>query len=396
MKYNLVFKPIKVGKSYIKNRIVGSAISINHANNDGSISNEIISYYSNLAKNNVGLVVVGGASVSKEGKVTKNEIHIENTKKHINGLKKLSQSIKNYGAKAVLQICHVGAQGNPKLSGHRIVGPSKYISPDIGIECDVLKINEIKHIEKKYVDAVEIAEKTGFDFFELHMAHGYLLHEFLSPFTNKRKDAYGGSEKNRFRIIRNILENLKKKIDVSKIGIRISGDDYIATGLNISKQKNLIKLLDRYGVAYYTVTAGLYETAKFKYINMKNGNYWNYSEQLKKLTKKTVITQGGISSISEGEKLLLKKKGDLFGMAQALIADPEIVTKTINNNENLVYECLAHVKVGSCHRCRYLKQKDYNFSCVTPTSWQPKLVNSKSRTKDLNFWKKTIEKLKNS
>ena len=149
-------------------------------------------------------------------------------------------------------------------------------------------------------------------------------------------------------------------------------------------------------MAYYTVTAGLYETAKFKYINMKNGNYWNYSEQLKKLTKKTVITQGGISSISEGEKLLLKKKGDLFGMAQALIADPEIVTKTINNNENLVYECLAHVKVGSCHRCRYLKQKDYNFSCVTPTSWQPKLVNSKSRTKDLNFWKKTIEKLKNS
>ena len=86
-----------------------------------------------------------------------------------------------------MQICHVGAQGNPKLSGHRIVGPSKYISPDIGIECDVLKINEIKHIEKKYVDAVEIAEKTGFDFFELHMAHGYLLHEFLSPFTNKRK-----------------------------------------------------------------------------------------------------------------------------------------------------------------------------------------------------------------
>ena len=83
-------------------------------------------------------------------------------------------------------------------------------------------------------------------------------------------------------------------------------------------------------------------------------------------------------------------------MAQALIADPEIVTKTINNNENLVYECLAHVKVGSCHRCRYLKQKDYNFSCVTPTSWQPKLVNSKSRIKDLNFWKKTIEKLKNS
>ena len=394
MKYKLAFEPIKIGKQKIKNRIVSSAVSINQANIDGSISKNILSYYSNLAKNNIGLVVVGGASVSKEGKVTKNEIHLEKTEKNLSGLKKLSKGISHHGAKSSLQICHVGAQGNPKLSGQRIVGPSKYVSPDIGIECDVLKIDEIKEIEEKYLDAIEIAEQSGFDFFEIHMAHGYLLHEFLSPFTNKRTDKYGGSETNRLRIIKNIFEKIKKKIDMSKVGVRISGDDYISNGLNIKKQKNLIKLLDDYGISYYTVTAGLYETSKYKYINMKNGNYWNYSEQLKKITNNKVITQGGIGSIDQGENLLVKNKGDLFGMAQALIADPEIVTKSLDNKESTVFECLAHVKVGSCHRCRYLKQKNFNFSCVTPSSWQPKLDKSNSRMKDLKFWKKTIERIK--
>jgi 2,4-dienoyl-CoA reductase-like NADH-dependent reductase (Old Yellow Enzyme family) len=396
MNYKLAFDEIKVGNLLIKNRIVASAISINKANEDGSISENIIDYYTNLAKNNIGLVVVGGASVSNEGKVTKNEIHIKKTKAHTDGLKELSKSIKQFGTRAAIQICHVGAQGNPKLSGYRTVGPSKYISPDIGIECHELSIGEIKKIEDQYADAIQIVSDAGFDFFEIHIAHGYLLHEFISPYTNRRNDEYGGDEINRFRIIKNILEKIKMKVDMKKIGFRISGDDYIPNGLNIKKQENLIKMLDDYNISYYTVTAGLYETAKYKYINMENGNYWNYSQQLKKITKKIVITQGGISSIKQGEKLLLEKKGDLFGMAQALIADPEIITKTINNNENSVFECLAHIKVGSCHKCRYLKQKDLNFSCVTPSAWCPPKNKKYQKPKDIRFWKNMLNRIKNN
>ena len=395
MNYKLAFEPIKIGNKELKNRIISSALSINLANNDGSISKDILSYYKNLAKNSVGMIVVGGASVSDEGKVTKNEIHIGG-EKHLIGLKKLSNSIKKYGAASCIQICHVGAQGNPKLSGKRIVGPSKYKSPDIGVECDVLNLNEIKKIEKQYEQSIIKASNAGFDFLEIHMAHGYLLHEFLSEHTNKRKDKYGGSEENRFRIIKNIFQRIKKKVDMKKIGVRISGDDYVKKGVNIKKLKNLVKFLDNQGISYYTVTAGLYETSKQKYINMKNGNYWSYSKELKKITKNIVITQGGISSIEQGNKLLEDKKGDLFGMAQALIADPEIISKTLNNNEKEVFSCLAHVKVGSCHRCRYLKQKSLSFACVTPVAWQPSIKKITTRKKDVAFWNKTIEKLKNN
>ena len=392
MNYPKTFSRINLGDTELKNRIVSSAISINMAKDDGTVSKEVVSYYQNLAKNNVGLVVVGGGSISEEGKVTKNELHIGNDRAK-EGMKLLSKSIKNFDAKSCIQICHVGGQGNPKLSGNRIVGPSKYTSPDIGIECDELKIDEIKIIENQYLETVKRAIDSNFDFMEIHIAHGYLLHQFISEHTNKRNDEYGGSEEKRFLIIKNIFKKLSEQINMSKIGVRISGDDYVPKGMNMKKNIKLVKMLDEFGIAYYTVTAGLYETAKQKYINMKNGNYWNYSKELKKISKTPVIVQGGITSIKDGESLLKQKKGDLFGMAQALIADPELITKTLSAEESNIYECLAHIKVGSCHRCRYLKQKDYSFSCVTPSAWQT-FKGNKTRGKDIVFWKKMLSKLK--
>ena len=159
----------------------------------------------------------------------------------------------------------------------------------------------------------------------------------------------------------------------------------------------MVEYLDDNNFAFYTVTAGIYETAKQKYINMKKGTYWDYSYQLKQITKTPVVAQGNITSIEEGEKILAEKKGDLFGMCQALISDPQLVKKSFQNKKDSVYECLAHIKVGACHRCRYLKQKNLTFDCVTPAAWRPvnRLISEKERNKDLDFWKKTVERLRN-
>ena len=385
--------PIKLNDITIRNRTVSSPVSINMANTDGTVTKNIISYFSNLAANDLGMVTVGATSVSEEGGDTCNGMHA-GEKKHFNGLKKLCEGIKNNGAAATLQLFHVGAQGNTEYSKQRVVGPSKYIVPDIGIEAEILSIDEIKRIENDFIKAINQAYEAGYDFIELHLAHGYLLHEFFSPHTNKRKDEYGGSEENRFRIIKNILEPLDIKIK-NKLAARLTGDDFTPEGLNISKIKNLVKFLDENNFSYYTVTAGIYETAKQKYIKMKKGSYWDYSAELKKITKTPVIAQGNITSIEEGEKILSENKGDLFGMCQALIADPELVKKSFNKKADDVFRCLAHVKVGSCHRCRYLKQKNLTFDCVTPVAWRPidKLISDDERKKDLEFWKKTISKL---
>ena len=391
--FEITKSTIKLGDTLVKNRTVSSPVSINMANTDGTVTKNIISYFSNLAMNDVGMVTVGATSVSDEGGDTINGMHAGKPR-HFLGLKKLCGEIKKYGAAATLQLFHVGAQGNTNYSKKKVVGPSKYIVPDIGIEAKVLSLNEIKRIEDDFVKAINQAHEAGYDFIELHLAHGYLLHEFFSPHTNKRTDEYGGSEENRFRIIINILNKIDTKVK-KKLGARLTGDDFTELGLNILKIKNLVKILDENNFSYYTVTAGIYETAKQKYINMKKGSYWDYSAELKKITSTPVIAQGNIISIQEGEKILIDKKADLFGMCQALIADPKLVKKSFEGKANEVFNCLAHIKIGSCHRCRYLKQKNLTFDCVTPAAWRPidKVISDNERKKDLDFWKKTVERL---
>ena len=360
-KYNLSLSPIKLGNKLLKNKIVCSPVGINMSETDGRITNKEIDYFENLSKNNLGMIIVGNATVSNMGKGTLNEIVIGKPF-HLPQLKKLANTIKQYDTVACIQIAHKGAQGNSKYTGERVVGPSKYIVPDIGIEAEVLTIDEIKEIEDEYVNAIVQADEAGFDFIEIMAAHGYLMHQFLSEHTNKREDEYGGSETNRLRFLKNIIEKVKNKVDTSKLAAKITGNDFLPKGLNFKKIGFLVDMLDSYKFAYYQVTAGIYETAKQKYIHMKKGAYWEYAKELKKLTKTPVMAQGGITSLEEGEKILLNKQGDFWGMAQALIADPQLVTKSIKNQEEKIYKCLAHIKVGSCHRCRYLKQKDLDFA----------------------------------
>ena len=397
-KYKLSLSPIKLGKTILKNKIVNTPTGINMSQKNGVITDTEIDYFSNLSKNNIGMVIVGNATVSNVGKGAPNEIVIGKPI-HFNQLKKLANKIKDNGSVACIQIAHKGAQGNTKYTGERVVGPSKYIVPDIGIEAEVLTIDEIKNIENEYVNAIIQSDKAGFDFIEIMAAHGYLMHQFLSEHTNKREDEYGGSENNRLRFLRNILEKVKNKIDTSKLSAKVTGNDFLPKGLNFKKIGFLINLLDEYKFAYYQVTAGIYETAKQKYIHMKKGAYWEYAKELKKLTKTPVMAQGGITSLEEGENILKNKQGDFWGMAQALIADPQIVTKTIDNKEDEIYNCLAHLKIGSCHRCRYLKQKNLDFACVTPGSWTPDLtnkINLSKRNKDIDSWKKIIKSIRST
>ncbi len=389
--FNQSLSPIKLGNITLKNRIVCSPISLNMSETNGVITDNLISFFSNIAKNNLGMVIVGNACVSNIGKGAANEIVI-GKKIHLKQLSKLAKSIKKNGTVACLQIAHMGAQGNTHYTGERVVGPSSYIVPDIGIEAEVLTIEEIKQIEDEYVDGIVQADAAGFDLIEIMTAHGYLIHQFLSEHTNKREDEYGGSEKNRLRFLKNILDKVKKKVDTSRFAAKVTGNDFLPKGLDFKKIKFLIDMLDNYNFAYYQVTAGIYETAKQKYIQMKKGSYWDYAQQLKKLTKTPVMAQGSITSMEEGENILKKKQGDFWGMGQALIADPQIITKTLNNQEDEVYKCLAHLKVGSCHRCRYLKQKDKSFDCVTPGSWR-RIGEPSKRKKDLQFWNTMLSKL---
>ncbi len=380
-------KKILSGKIF-KNRIISSPISINLSKN-GYVTKENISFFSNLAKSGVAMVTIGAAGVSKQASDTLNGM-IVGEKKYFKKLKKLSNSIKKNKALVSLQLFHVGAQGNPTHTKQKIIGPSKYYFKEINNHARALTKNEIYKIKNDFVNAIIQAYNSNFDFIELHLAHGYLLHEFISSHFNKRKDNYGGKFENRLRLINEILNEAYALNPVlkGKIGFRISANDYVEKGLNIIRATKLVKHLEQFEPAYFVVTAGLYETAKFKYIDMKNGEYWNYAKKIKKITSVPVIAQGGITDLYTGNNLLKKKFGDFIGLAQSLIADPDLIKKTLSEKEDEIIPCIAHIKVGACHRCRYIKQKKQVFSCITPTSWKPgsRLLKKDEIKKDLKIW----------
>jgi 2,4-dienoyl-CoA reductase-like NADH-dependent reductase (Old Yellow Enzyme family) len=389
-KLKFLFKSKKIGKVFFKNKIISSPISINMAK-DGLVTKNIIDFFSNLAKSGVGMVTVGATAISKQGNDTLKGM-MSGKKIYFNGLKLLSNSIKKNGSVSSIQLYHVGSQGNPIHSNHETVGPSEYHFKKIGVRSRALKIEEIIRIEKEFSDAIIQCYKSNFDFIELHLAHGYLLHEFLSGYFNKRRDNYGITFKNRFKIIKNILEQvyqLEPRLK-GRIGFRLSANDYVKTGFNLRTVKQLVKNLDKFNPAYYVITAGLYETAKNKYQDMKLGKYWEYAKEIKKITKTNIIAQGGLTNLYLAEDLIKNNCADFVGFAQSLIADPNLIKKTIRGEEEKIIPCIAHLKVGSCHRCRYLKQKDNTFSCITPTSWKPSadIVSKKNIKKDLLIWEK--------
>ena len=200
-KYPRSLSEIKLLDIKIKNRILSSPRNINSADLEGNVSDKTINYFENMAKNNLGIVTIGGTAVNPQGRNTVNEMWV-GKESHLTGLTKLSTAIKKHGAKATLQLSHVGPQGNTIYNDQEVVGSSEYTVPDIKIKARSLEIHEIEKIEDDFANAAIFGWKAGFDFIELHLAHGYLIHSFLSEYLNKRDDKYGGSEENRFRIVR--------------------------------------------------------------------------------------------------------------------------------------------------------------------------------------------------
>jgi len=361
-----VMTPLDIAGVTAKNRLVCSPMSTNMADSDGGISSDLLHFYGTMARSGVGFVTIGGTSVSKEGACSAHGTHIG--PKALNGrLSKLASVISEEGAVSSLQIMHVGAQGNTRYTGEPVLGPSPYVEPNIGIEATPLSLEEIHRIEREFVDAVFIALDCGFDFVELHLAHGYLLHEFAAPYFNKRTDEYGGPTENRLRILQNILDGIAARdaAALNRVGARLSGNDFIEGGLTMETNRPLVEMFNDYGTAYWVISAGIYETSPKKYEAMRRGDYWRYAEELKAMTRAPVVAQGGIRSLRDGGHIINAGQSDMVGMAQALLSDPMILHKTLAGDEDKVDPCIE------CGRCRYLRRTDLTFDCLVENGYHP-------------------------
>lgn len=370
--YPSVFNTIDIGKINLKNRIVFPAFHTNYANADGTVSDKLIDFYNAIAQGGCALIFTGTAVVSSDSIAFDRVMRIDNDN-CIQGLSDIFSEIERNGAVPAVQLIHYGRQALNAVTGHDLIAPSAIPCPlmsqfDPNYHVREMTLADIERVRNDFIDATVRAADAGVKVVEIHAAHGYLLNEFLSPYSNHRKDDYGGSVENRARLIIEILEGIRLKLG-SKIAIcvRVSGDEYVDGGLKPSDYKEIIPMFERAGMDMLNVSVGVYESAE-KIIpapDLGVAPYVDIAAKLKQYATVPVCTVGSILSLNTAESILSSGKADLVAIGRAQVADYELVNKSLAGRENDIRQCTQ------CGRCISANTGDPEMYCVVNPSIKP-------------------------
>lgn len=344
--FPVLFSPCMIGNVKIKNRICKAPQTSGLSNLDGSVSPRLIRYYEDLANGNVGMIIVEYAYIDNlYSKSASNQLAI-NDDEYIVGLGWLADTIKNLGSVPCIQIEHCGRQrflGPPMGSASPIPWPLMYERYGSAAIPEELSIKEIDAIVEAFGQATLRAKKAGFQVVEIHGAHGYLITNFLSPFTNKRSDWYGGSRENRFRFLEQVFKCCKSYVGEDfPVIVRLSGTDYEPEGMTIDDTIYYSKRLEELGCAAIDVSGGDHHTMVHQVTPMqlsKGHNVWA-AETIKKEVSIPVFATGSITLPEYAEEILEAGKGDFVSLGRPLFADPFWAKKAYEGRPEDIVPCI--------------------------------------------------------
>jgi 2,4-dienoyl-CoA reductase-like NADH-dependent reductase (Old Yellow Enzyme family)/thioredoxin reductase len=288
------------------------------------------------------LIDVEFAYVHPAGKVFEHMLGIYDGKL-IPGLRKLTDSVHQGGAKIMIQIAHGGRRGHSDITGITPVAPSPI--PRLNGETPrELSPAEIEDLIQAFILAAGRAKKAGFDGVMIHMAHAYLLQQFLSPFSNVRTDRYGGDLEGRARFPLEIVKGVRKELgDDYPLTCRLCGDEFLKGGFDLAQSIQVAKMLEANGVNAIEVSAGAHETGQVitapPYYPM--GFLSPLSEGIKKAVGIPVGIVGRIHTPEVAEQLLEQGKADLIAVGRGLIADPEWPKKAQEGRPETIRPCIS-------------------------------------------------------
>lgn len=345
MKYQKLFSKGKIGNLELKNRIVMPAMGTSLASSTGEASAEIIRYYEERAKGGCGLIITEITRVDEEtGVGTMNQLSVTDLK-HVVQLERLARTVHKYDTKIFLQLHHPGRQSHAQLiGGKQLVAPS-------AIPCKVCKeepremtTEEVEAMVKNFVKGAKIAQTAGIDGVELHGAHGYLICQFLSPYTNKRTDKYGGSFEGRMRFVTEIIYGIKNICGPDfPISVRIDGDEFVQGGITLEDAVKSAVYLESIGVHAINVSSGNYESGYtiIEPIAFEEGWKKHLAKTIKEAVKIPVIAVNNIKLPNTAEALLEEGVMDFAGVARAQLADPEWSLKAMEGRDEDIRPCIS-------------------------------------------------------
>ena len=336
-----LFEPIKINDLELKNRIYMPAMHMNMAVNF-EVTDQLIDFYAERARGGVGVITVGYATVDEySGNSTNIGAHKD---EFIPGLKRLAQAIQENGSRAVVQINHAGRYNfSFFLDGKQAVAPSAVPSRMTRETPRELSIDEIREIIKNFARAATRVQQAGYDGVEVLSGTGYLISEFLSPFTNKREDDYGGSFENRMRFGLEVMQGIRNDVgDDFPIIVRMNGNDFMPGGNGREDLQEYARRLVEVGVDALNINVGWHEARVPQIVtSVPRGVFGYLAKGIKDLVDVPVISGHRINDPGTAREMIGDGLCDMVAMGRPLIADPFLPEKAKAGRENGIVHCIA-------------------------------------------------------
>lgn len=349
--YEKLFSPAKLGRLEIKNRVVMEPMGNCLAALDGSCTDEDAAFYAERAKGGTGLIIAETTSVDYEhGRANLHNLALH-CDENIPSFRKLADAVHEYGSHVFVELYHPGRQGMCIINQNEpMAAPSVTECQSVHQPTREMTTQECYEMVDKYVSAAVRAQKAGIDGVMLHAAHGYLLTQFLSPYTNKRTDEFGGSLENRARIVLLIMKGIREKCGDYPMAIRISADEFLDTiglpkeaGITLEMSKEYAKMFEEAGCDAIDVSCGIYETMNTAWEPAGYDQGWKayLAAEIKKTVSIPVFCTSLIRDPAYAEKLLNDGVCDFVGSARQQFADPEWANKAMQGREKEIRKCIS-------------------------------------------------------
>lgn len=318
-------EPLTAKNLILKNRLIMPPMASSTADEEGRVSDKLLSYYDEkTAGGHFSLVITEHSYISPEGKAHPKQVSIADDQA-IDGLSKIVEIVHKNSSKIAAQISHAGAaaEGN----GLPSIGPSVVALPKRKAADHAMSREEIEKTVENFARAAVRAKKAGYDAVELHSAHGYLLDQFYSPLTNHREDEYGGSIENRIRIHLEAIRAVREAVgDGYPILLRLGAMDYQEGGNLLADAIAAAKAFEQAGISILDVSGGM-NGYIVRGKGAHEGYYTDVTSALKKEISIPVIMTGGITEIEDGERILENGEADLIGVGRAVFKDSDWVKR---------------------------------------------------------------------
>lgn len=340
-----LFAPASLGRMNAKNRLVMPPMVLNYADARGRVTDRYLAHIERVARGGIGTMVLEASYVSEDGKgfACQLGIHSDDC---LAGLRQLADAAHAHGALIGPQLYHAGRQSSAKITGTQLLAPSPLPCPLMQEVPREMSEQDIERVVAQFAAAAKRARAAGFDFVEIHGAHGYLLMQFLSAFSNQRKDEYGGSLENRLRFPLAVVRAVRDAVGPEfTVLYRISGEEGIPGGLTLEETMVAAKALEDAGVDALHVSVGSYgsyvQGRMIPPMSMPDGVNAGLAAGIRKQVSIPVIAVGKCREPDLAETLLKEDKADFVAIGRSLLADPDWPSKASEGRAEDINHCIA-------------------------------------------------------